>query len=50
MYGFKSDRKIRWDEWSIIKQRKEIMRLCKTDDFSYVAQSIVVALHLILSQ
>jgi hypothetical protein len=33
-----------------LNKEKEIMRLCKTDDFSYVAQYIVVALHLILSQ
>jgi hypothetical protein len=35
----------------LLNLEKEIMRLlCKTNDFSYVAQSIVVALHLILGK
>jgi hypothetical protein len=34
----------------LLNKEKEIMRLCKTNDFSYVAQYIVVALHLIISQ
>ncbi len=34
----------------LLNKETEIIRLCKTNDFSYVAQYIVVALHLILSQ